>query len=407
MMFLQFAIAGAWVPLFAPWLRELELEPLEMAWAFATSALASLVAPVLAGQVADRWLAAERCIAICSFLTGCVLWLQAEMTQPLTIISLSLAMWFFLLPLWNLGAALSFRHLQDPEREFGLVRMWGTIGWIAAGLVMGAWFYDLLGVRRLLGTLWRGTADGEWADGLRLGAIMAWALTAYSFTLPHSPPIKSATDSGQRRLSLWAALDAPLTALRLFRKRAFAVYCLCALGLCITIPFSTQMTSLLLLDKGVPSHWLPPAMTVAQSLEVVTLALLPMILLRLESRGTLLLGLLAWTTSMAVQAWVTPAWLVIPALGLNGVCVCCYLVAGQLFVNRQAGPDIRASAQGLFSFSNGVGLLMGHLLVGFVRKQAADDFPVIFGIAAGLAALFTLIFMLGFREPRSVRSQPE
>src|SRR5262249_32810466 len=159
------------------------------------------------------------------------------------------------------------------------------------------------------------------------------------------------------------------------RQRAFAVFCACSLGLYITIPFSSQLTPLLLEQRGLPKWWLPVTLTVAQWSEVITLALLPMLLLRLQVRGTLFLGLVASAGALTAQARPRPLGLLVTALRLNGICIACFVVAGQLYVNRQARSDVRASAQGLFTFINGVGLLLGHVGVGWVRQTFAATLP--------------------------------
>src|SRR5205807_1897625 len=106
------------------------------------------------------------------------------------------------------------------------------------------------------------------------------------------------------------------------------------------------------------------------------------LLLRLEMRGTLVLGIVSWTTVLAVLAWGRPTWLVIACLGLQGIFITCYLVAGQVFVNSRARHDFRASAQGMLQFINGAGLLLGHLLVGWMRGGTPGDFVVPFATAA-------------------------
>ncbi len=127
-------------------------------------------------------------------------------------------------------------------------------------------------------------------------AALAFVLTIYAWTLPHSPPSTRRKEAVEVRRPglLWSTLEAPLLAMRLFRQRAFLIYCVCLMGLYITMPFSGQLTPLLLQDLGVATSWLPATLTIAQSLEITTLGLLPIILLRLEIKGTLLLGMMAW-----------------------------------------------------------------------------------------------------------------
>jgi MFS family permease len=395
-MFLQYSVPGAVLPLFSVWLDHLHFTPLELACAFATSALAQMLAPLLAGQIADRWVAAERCIVFCAILSGALLWVLAELTTPWAVFFTSLTLWFFFVPVLTLGVSLSLRQLEHPERDFGRVRLWGTVGWMASGWFLSLWFAEEGWLR------WFGSRD-DLADSLRLAGIMAWLLAAYALTLPHTPPAPGAAQGPYRGMR--QAFEAPRLAFGLCRQRSFAVYCICSLGLYITIPFSSQMSPLLLKQGGLPREWLPSVLTIAQWTEVLTLALLPMIVLRLHLRGTMLVGLMAWALSLSVQCVGTPLGLVMGALGFNGICICCYLVAGQLYVNRQARADIRASAQGLLVFINGIGLLVGHLATGAVRLLTPGEFVVPFALGAALAFVLVLVFLVGFTGAESPMSE--
>jgi MFS family permease len=379
-MFLQYAAQGALIPLFSVRLAELGFSPVEIGWACAMQPLAALVAPLLAGQVADRWVAAERCLAVCAALAGGLLWLMAGLTSPGAVFAATLAYWLVMGPASTLGNALGFIHLARPERDFGRIRMWGTIGWAAAGWLVG------LAVRP---QAWLVAAG--WTGGLvnifRVGAVLAFALAAYALTLPHTPP--------QRRRGAWLA---PLAALRLLSGRPFAVYAVCLFGVNVTLPFYAQVVPLFLEHHGVPREWLGPAMTIGQSMEIVALGLLPILLLRLGLRGTMLLGLAAWAALLGAFTLGEPLWLAVASLGLNGLCICGFLVAGQVFVNGKARGDLRASAQALVAFITGPGLLVGHLLAGWVRQEAGGAFPATFGVAAAIALALVAIFLVGFKE---------
>jgi hypothetical protein len=249
----------------------------------------------------------------------------------------------------------------------------------------------------------------ELPDAFRLGGVLSLSLGLYALTLPStsvprpSGPVRPAESREEIQLgkgargagSWWAGLQA----LRLLRERAFAVYCVSTLVLCVTLPFGQQLIPLLLEHLGLPRPWLSPAMTIAQSTEILTLALLPMFLLRLGIRGTMRLGLLAWTLALSVMAVGRPSWLVVASLACNGLCICCFLVAGQVFVNSRARGDFRASTQALLTFVNGIGLLLGNLLVALVR-QNQDALPATFGVAAVLAGTLLAVFFVGFTEAR-------
>lgn len=371
LMFLQYAPAGAVLPLYSLRLQELQFTPIEIGWASATQALAGLSAPLLAGQVADRWWPAERCLAVYAFLAAGLLWLLAGLEAPVPVFWISLTFWTFLTPALTLGNSLSFAHLRTPQRDFGRVRLWGTVGWVVAAWLLGYW------VRQV----------GHIEDIFRLGAILSLLLAVYALTLPSTPPQPRA-----------GARFAPLAALRLLRIRSFAVYSFVYLGWCVTVPFVGQMNSLLLTKLGVPLPWLSPTLTLAQFSEVTSLALLPMLLIRLGLRGTMLLGLAAWSAEFIIMTLGEPTWLVIASLIGHGTCVCCFLVAGQVFVQSLAQDDIRASAQALFTFIGGAGMLTGNLLVGWVRHHFDGAFGPTYGVAAVLCLLLLATFAAGFWE---------
>jgi hypothetical protein len=308
-------------------------------------------------------------------LAGAILWVLAELTTPLAIFFASLAFWLMMGPAISLGTSLSFAHLPSAENDFGRVRLWGTVGWVFPAWLLCAWMGSDL-------------PASELGDAFRLGGVMAIAQGLYALTLPHTPP---------QRLA--GAPPAPLAALRLLRGRAFAVYCVTGFGVCATTTFTWQVTPLLLAHLGIPRPWVMPTLTIAQATEVATLAILPVLLLRLGLRGTMLVGLIAWTAALAVLTVGEPLWLVVSSLTLNGLCVCCFLVAGQVFVNSQARGDIRASAQGLLSLINGLGLLAGNLFVGWVRNLVERRFPPTFAAALAITVVLIVVFTVGFWPP--------
>lgn len=385
-MFLQYAVPGAWWPVFSLRLHELGFGPVEMAWGFASSALGAILASLVAGQVADRWVAAEKCIAFCGAASGILLLALAEATSPAAVCLLCVASWLMLIPTLTLGLTLSMTHLHSPEREFAGVRLWGTVGWMGAGWLLGYWFTEPDWLLPLLQG-WLGRDGHAIADSQRLAAVLAFVLAGYALTLPHTPPA--------RRAKTWLA---PLEAVHLLRRRSFAVLCLCAFCYHVTLPFSQQQTPLLLRELDVPLTWIGPTLTIAQTTEVITLGLLPWLSWRLGMRNTLLLGLWTWVAALAALTAGEPTWLVISSQALNGFCVTCYVVRGQVFINRQAGPGIRASAQGLFVMLNGFGLLAGNLLVGWVRHEFAGQFSPTFGVGLAIAIAAALIFMVGFEK---------
>jgi MFS family permease len=386
-MFLQYAPTGAVLPLYSVQLQALGFGPLEMAWCCATQALASIVGPLAAGQVADRWVPAERVLTVLAVLSGSLLALLTQLTTPLPVFLATLGFWMVTCPIFTLGTTICFTHAADPNRDYGPIRMWGTVGWVASALFLGHWYSDP-------GWLCDGCAwlRPDWPrhrldDAYRLGSALAFLLAAYSLTLPHTPP--------QRHAATWLA---PLAAVRLLRRRAFAVYFAAALLLYISYAFPTQVTPLLLSHLGISESWLPATLTICQSTEVVSLGLLPLFLSYLGVRGSMLLGLIAWLLVLSMLTIGEPAGLVVSSLALNGLFITGFVVAGQVFINRHTPSDIRASAQALLICMTGTGLLIGNLLVGAVRHAVDGAYTPTFAVAAGLTAVTILAFMLGFDE---------
>jgi predicted MFS family arabinose efflux permease len=265
--------------------------------------------------------------------------------------------------------------------------LWGTVGWVAAGWLLGYWLSNPVWLTHALALFGRDGPQPELSDMFRLAGLLSLTLAAYALTLPHTPP--------QRRLTNWLA---PLAALRLLRQRDFAVFWCCSLGVCLTIPFTYQGAPLLLKQLGVRQAWISPTLTLGQSMEIVSLALLPMLLLRLGVRGCMLLGLGAWVLYLGILTLGEPLWLVAASMSLNGLCICGYIVAGQVFVNSRAGADVRASAQALLTFVNSLGLLIGNLLFGGVRQHMEGRLPPTFGVGTAIVVVLVLAFLVGFQN---------
>jgi hypothetical protein len=320
-------------------------------------------------------------------VAGADLWLLAELSQPVAVFAATLVFWTVTGSMLLLGTTICFTHLEKPER-FGAVRLWGTLGWVAVVLVAGWWLAGPAWLTRRLEWVRPSAPEPTIGDGFRLGGLIAFLLAGYAFTLPHTPAQPAARGQAV----------APLQAMKLLRKGTFATYCACVLGACVTFPFTTQTTPLLLQELGIERHWLGPTMSLSQTTEVLMMAVLPGLLIRLELRGTMLLGLGAWLCAMCVLAVGRPVELVVASLGLNGLYVTGFLIAGQVYVNSQAAGGLRASVQGLLDFVNGLGMLAGNLLAGWLREWARGELPLTFAVGAAITVALLALFLVGFRH---------
>jgi predicted MFS family arabinose efflux permease len=387
-MFLQYAPAGAVLPLYSTYLQEqLGFTSMGIAVCCATQSIATICAALVAGHAADRWMPAERLLGLCALLSGLDLWLLAEQTRPIPVFFCTLVYWLLTGPIWMFGATISFAHLKQPERQFGPVRLCGTVGWMMAAWLVYCWFKNPDWLCQAIGWLRPDLPISERADLFRLGGLLSFVLMAYSLTLPHTPPQRS----HDGRL-------APLAAFQLLRGREFFIYALCFFGVCVTFSFGTQGTPLLLRQLQTDKADLPAILTIAQASEVVCLGLLPLLLRRLGVRGTVLVGLTAWTAGLFVQALAPSRVMVAGSLCFNGLCIAAVFVAGQVFVNSRVHDGLRASVQSLLTFVNGLGMLLGNLLFGVLRRWAGGELQPAFAVGAVVMTLLVVVFVFGFTE---------
>jgi MFS family permease len=396
LIFLAFGAMGAWMPVFSRHLQSLGFAPDAIAWASATNAIGSLLAPLIWGQIADRWLAPPRCISVCGVGTGVLLLILATLDEPASVIGVSILTWFFLIPLIGVTAAYIFRMLEHPERQYGPIRLWGTLGWMAANWCLTGWF-------ALREQIFGADASDDLADSMRLGAIAAFVTAMYAWTVPSAPILVHDAEQGQSWLTRLAG--APLAAIGLFRRPAFLVYCVSLFGLYMSFPVTVQLNALVLGKLGVADGMIPTYLTLSQTTEVMGLAILPSLLTRFGLKPTMVTGCLAWAVGLLLLSIGAPLGLVLAALPLAGFFICGFVIAGQVFVHRQASHDIRASAQGVLVLVNGTGLLLGHLLVGWIRDLSSDSFAAAYGVAAALAGSIGLIFLVGFRPEQEARPE--
>lgn len=402
LIFLAFTVIGSWMPVFSLHLKNLHFSPEATAWASATNAIGAILAPLIWGQIADRWLATDRCISLCALVSGIGLWYLASVTDPLVMVLGCVVLWFFLIPVMGLTGAFIFRQLEHPDRDFSKIRVWGTLGWMAANWLLTSW---------LEAEPWlRGSADPHATDltqSMRLASVMAFVVALYALTVPHAPPNPRRDDGPKKRFWFLRAVDAPLQAMKLFRQWGFVVYAVCMFGFYVTMSFTIQLNALLLKEIGLSAKVVPLCLTICQVLEVALLVFLPIFLTRFGVRWTMSAGALAWTLGLTALSIGNPTWLVLAALSTSGIFICCFVIAGQVFVNRQAPSDSRASAQGLLVFINGSGLLLGHLLVGVIRDWTGDRYDLAYRFAAMFSAALFIIFAVAFRIPAPPESPRE
>ncbi|HXG63509.1 MAG TPA: MFS transporter, partial [Blastocatellia bacterium] len=380
MMFLQYTVWGAWSPVLSAYLERLGFSGAQIGVIYSLLPLGCMIAPFGGGQLADRYVATEKLLAVLHLVGGILLCVMAGMSSYDGILTLMFVWSLVYAPTLALTNSITFHHLPDAEKKFGLVRVFGTLGWIAAGLA-------LTGLRKVWPEA-QGLPILGGADSLWLGGILSLLLGLFCFALPHTPPAKSGE-------SPWAFL----AALKMLKDPSFAIFTAITFVVSTELMFYYVLTAPFLQTIGVQGDNVPAVMTIAQIAEIGTMLALPWMLERWGVRKTMALGIAAWPIRYAVFAYGEPTWLVIAALSLHGICYVCFFVVAYIHVNNVASPDIRASAQSLITFvALGVGMFVGSLFAGWIRDYftigTAVDYMKVFLVPCALTVLCAIVFFL-------------
>ncbi|MEX2026771.1 MAG: MFS transporter [Pirellulaceae bacterium] len=427
MMFLQFFIWGAWLPPsfgffdkgalnFTDWQRMLLNNCFPVA---------AIIAMFFANQWVDRNFSAERFLAFSHFVGGLAMlafgalsWMAFRPNDPM-----SPNFWLFFacmavhclvyVPTISVTNTIAFANLKNAQEDFGPVRLWGTIGWIAASwpfiFILVDWAAvdaKVAALERTVGSIeWLGTALGTSLSGPALNQGKSWAfltagiasliLAAFSLTLPHTPPTPAA--SGKNQLA-W------LEAMRLL-KYPFLLVLFIVTFIDATVHDGYFFFAFTYLEKvGVPSNWIQPAMSVGQVAEIATMAFLGYVLKGLGWRYTMVLGILGHALRFAVFALFPDPYAAVTVNVLHGVCYAFFFATLYIFVDEFFPKDARTSAQGLFNFLIlGLGQITSRVVWDLLQKQYTVDGEVQYRqlllYPSGAAVIAAILLLLFFHPP--------
>lgn len=397
MMFLQFFIWGGWFVTLGTFLaNNLNASGGQIGMAFSTQSWGAIIAPFIIGLIADRYFNAERILAVLH-LAGAALMYGLYMASDFsTFYPLVLVYMIIYMPTLALVNSVSFRQMSDPGQEFAKIRVWGTIGWIIAGLGISFLFaWDSS----------QGIADGMLRNTFLMCAIASLALGLYSFSLPSTPP----KADGPVGLKEVLGLDA----LALLKDRNYAIFFIASILICIPLAFYYQNANPFLAEIGVTNP--TGKMTLGQVSEVLFMLLLPVFIHRFGIKKTLLIGMLAWALRYALFAFGNAdemVFMLLIGIALHGVCYDFFFVTGQIYTDARAGEKFKSSAQGMITLATyGVGMLIGFWVAGQITDHfstnGAHDWQGIWMFPAIFAIAVLVQFFLTFKNDKSVAAKAE
>ncbi|MDD5149302.1 MAG: nucleoside permease [Flavobacterium sp.] len=390
MMFLEFFIWGSWFVTLGTFLSSnLHASGSETGSVFSTQSWGAIVAPFIIGLIADRYFNAEKILGILH-LVGAFLMYQMYVSEDVTVFySYVLGYMILYMPTLALVNSVSFNQMKDPEKEFANIRVWGTIGWILAGLSISYLFH------------WdsaEATAQGLLKNTFLLAGIAAFILGIFSFTLPKTPPKVS-----DEKIKIGDIIG--LDALKLLKDKNFAIFFVSSILICIPLAFYYQNAHPFLTESGLENP--TGKMAIGQISEALFLLLIPIFFTRFGFKKTILVGMLAWAIRYVLFAYGNAqdlSFMLILGIALHGICYDFFFVSGQIYTNSKAGEKYKSSAQGLITLATyGVGMLIGFEVAGWITDNyktlsGGVNWEMVWIIPAGIALAVFLIFALFFND---------
>jgi len=348
-MFLEYAVWGAWAPVLAArLLGPLKFTGKQTGWIYATLPLACIISPLIAGQIADQWLAVKW-ILMAAHLAGAVLlFLAASQTKFWHLLGVMFAYSMCYAATMPLVNAALFASAKDVETQ-GKVFIWAPVAWALVGWSLSGW-------------RWISKSEGDGKDGLYLAAILSVVMGLSCLLLPTNEPAGSG--------------EIPIVkAFTMLEEPDFLVFMLISLAVAGMMQFYFVGSPRFMIDAGIPAKSTPGAMAIAQAVQAIaTFFLLGLCLEKLGFKWTLTIGAGCWLLQYCIYVATKPRWLIVAGQSLHGLAYVLFIIVGQIYAAEVSKPEIRSSMQALiFAATTGVGLFLGTQLTGIVMDRFAVD----------------------------------
>ena len=397
MMFLEFFVWGSWFVTLGTFLgTNLQASDQDISLAFATQSFGAIIAPFVVGLIADRFFHAQRILGFIHLAGAALMYGLFSATDFSGFFPILMAYMILFMPTLALVNSISFNQMKDPAKEFSVIRVWGTIGWITAGVLISYLSWDSQ----------EGLKEGMLRNTWLMAAIVSLVLGLFSFTLPATPPRAKSSDSF--KLSEVLGLDA----LALLKHKNFAIFFVSSILICIPLAFYYQNASPFLTEIGVENS--TGKMAFGQISEVLFMLALPIFFSRFGIKKTLIVAMAAWAIRYVFFAFGDAnegVWMLLVGIVLHGICYDFFFVSGQIYTDAHAGERYKSSAQGLITLATyGIGMLIGYWAAGnisnfFIDATGNHDWKSIWMIPAGISVLVLLFFIAFFKKEKN-HSQP-
>ncbi|TWI25750.1 nucleoside transporter [Sphingobacterium siyangense] len=392
-MFLEFFIWGGWFVTLGTFLsKNLNATEFEKANVFSTQSLGAIIAPFIVGMIADRYFNAERILGVLHLVGAVLMYQMYGAADMSTFYPYVLAYMILYMPTLALTSSVSFRQLTNPEKQFSGIRIWGTIGWIVAGLVI-SYFWDAK------------ASEGALKNTFLLSGVASLVLGVFSFALPKTPPVKL-DETEKPSFASIIGLDA----IKLLKDKNFFIFFISSVLICIPLAFYYSNANPFLSEIGLENA--TGKMTIGQGSEVLFLLALPIFFTRFGFKKTILVGMLAWVIRYLLFAYGNAgelSFMLLIGIALHGICYDFFFVSGQIYTDSKAGVKYKSAAQGLITLATyGVGQLIGFWVAGYVgdkyKEMKTTDLAGFWNhtwvVPAIIAAVVFFIFLAFFKDEK-------
>lgn len=395
MMFLEFFIWGSWYTTIGVYMSNHNMGDLTH-WPYTVNPIAAIVAPFFVGLIADRFFATQKVLGTLHILGALFMFLTPSATgNPVLFIVLLLAYNLCYMPTMSLANTICFHKMSNQEKLFPFIRVFGTVGWIIAGLIISF----------VLGSfVTEGLKPEQSSLPLYMTATASLLLGIYSFFLPNTPP-----PAAGRKVSASSIIG--IDAFKQLASPSFFIFLISSFLVCIPLAAYYNFTQIFL--QGIQFERIAATQTIGQVSETLFMVLMPLFFLRLGVKWMLAAGMFAWVIRYALFAMGAPdqvTWMILTGIALHGICYDFFFVTGQIYIDKKANALIRGQAQGLIVFvTYGVGMLVGAQTAGFAYNKflggakglSLQQWQNFWWLPAGFAAAVLLFFIVTFKEKKT------